>query len=179
METPKTDDVSKIPVPEKEHASCPAWPIRTVAWVTGVLVVLIVTFAFGVFVGMQKARFSYDWGRNYERYFMGGPRPGMMEGLRFPERFEGQGYRNGHGLAGTVLSVSDGTVIVKDRSDRENTVSVSDRTVIRKGDAMVGVSDLSSGERVTVIGRPGSDGTVAADFIRVFDAPSVTAPATN
>ena len=37
----------------------------------GVIIVALVSFATGVFVGFHKARFSYKFGENYERNFMG------------------------------------------------------------------------------------------------------------
>lgn len=146
----------------------PAQVARTVAWVAGIAFVLVIVFAAGVTVGLQKARFSYDWGRNYERNFIDGPRKGG--GMGMTDRFEGRGYRNGHGMGGEILSIAEGSVVIRDFSDRESTVVITDRTVIRKGDADLDQSDLKTGDRIVVIGKPREDGVVSAGFIRVFDA---------
>ena len=53
---------------------------KIAALVVGVLIVALVSFGGGVAVGFMKARFSYNFGENYERNFVGGPfqGPGMM-----------------------------------------------------------------------------------------------------
>lgn len=152
---------------------------RTAAIVIGVLVVVLVSFSAGVRVGLYKAKFSYAWGENYERNFLGGPRGfdgpgrGMMGGGRqvfFGMMGGGRDFRNAYGVTGAIISVSDTTLIVKDRDDKENTVSVTGQTFIKRGRDTVKLPDLKAGDRIVVIGKPGDNGVVNADLIRVFDA---------
>lgn len=145
--------------------------------VIGVLVVAAVSFAGGVAVGFHKARFSYAFGENYERNFGGSHRGGG--GGMFGD-FDGRDFRNGHGLSGSVVSVSGNNLIVKDTDNKEYTVQVTDQTFIRDRETTLAVDGLKTGDRVVIVGNPSSDGTVRADLIRVFSAqgiPSTPAPA--
>jgi len=146
---------------------------KIAALVVGVIIIALVSFAGGVATGLHKARFSYEFGKNYERNFVGGPfqGPGMMD--RGPRGmmldFEGRGFRNGHGIAGAIISVADTKIIIKDRNGQENTISVSDQTLIKRGQDTISINDLKNDEQIVVMGRPGDNGTVNADLIRVFD----------
>lgn len=133
----------------------------------GVLLIILVSFASGVAVGLRKARFSYAWGENYERHFLGGPR-GQMPGdmMDIPD---GRGFRNPHGTSGTVVSVAENMLIVKDSDSQESNVRLSDQTRIMKQRTQIGANDIRKDDMVLVVGKPAEDGVVAADFIRVFD----------
>jgi hypothetical protein len=97
----------------------------------------------------------------------------MMDG-RGPQGmmgdFGGRGFRNGHGIAGAIISVADNKIVIKDRDGQENTISVSDQTLIKRGQGTISVNDLKNDEQIVVMGRPGDNGTVNADLIRVFDS---------
>lgn len=147
---------------------------KIAALAVGVVIIALVSFASGVLVGFKKARFSYKFGENYERNFIGGPFTGPM-GMMGPRPrgmmpdFEGRGFRNAHGIAGDIISVADNKIIIKDREGQENTISVDDKTLIKRGQDTVSLNDLKNGERIVVMGRPGDNGTINADLIRVFD----------
>lgn len=139
---------------------------RTGVLVAGVLLVALVSFASGVTVGFHKARFSYAWGENYERNFIGGPMGGPGRGMM--GSLDGRGFRNPHGTIGTIMTLSDDLLTVKDRENQESSVRISERTIIMKQRVKLTRGDLVSGDRVVVIGKPAEDGVVVADFIRVF-----------
>ena len=148
---------------------------KIAAAVIGLIIIAVISFGAGVAVGFHKARFSFKFGENYERNFVGGPfqgGPGMM-GDRGPRRmmrdFEGRGFRNGHGIAGNIISISNNTIVLKDRNGQENTISVSDQTLIKRGQDTITLNDLKNNDNIVVMGRPGDNGTVSADLIRVFD----------
>ncbi len=146
---------------------------KIAALAVGVVIIALVSFAGGVAIGFHKAKFSYKFGENYERNFVGGPfqGPGMM--ARGPRGmmgdFGGRGFRNGHGIAGSIISVADNKVVIKDRDGQENTITVSDQTLIKSGQNTIKVADLKQDEQIVVMGRPGDNGTINADFIRVFN----------
>jgi hypothetical protein len=131
----------------------------------GVIVLALVFFASGVSVGFHKAKFSCKWGENYERNFMGSHSgsKGMMR------QFEGRGFRNAHGLAGTILSITDSNIVIKDRDNKENTVAVTEQTVIKNRQDDVKIVDLKAGDEIVVMGNPAESGVVNATLIRVFN----------
>ncbi|KKP95428.1 MAG: hypothetical protein US25_C0018G0009 [Candidatus Moranbacteria bacterium GW2011_GWE1_36_7] len=142
----------------------------------GCLIAASVIFAAGVGVGLHKARYSYQWGENYERNFAGGPdrmmRPGGPERLYGPENFfpgGGKEMRNANGVAGEIVSINENMIVIKDRNNKENTVSVEERTIIKNGRNDIKIGDLKNNDRVVVIGRPVENGVVVADLIRVFN----------
>ncbi|PJA87197.1 MAG: hypothetical protein CO141_00675 [Candidatus Moranbacteria bacterium CG_4_9_14_3_um_filter_42_9] len=152
--------------------------LKTAAIVVGSLFAILVIFAAGVAVGLKKARFSADFGRNYERNFLGsrfdqdrgmpgrsGPIGGMMR------EFSGRDFRNAHGISGTIISITENNLIIKDRDNKENTVAVTDKTVIKKGRDNAQLSDLKQNDQVVIIGKPGDNGVINADLIRVFNNP--------
>lgn len=158
----------------KEIVSTKAF--RTVLILFASLLVILATFAAGIHIGERKARYSYQWGANYEKNFAGpgrderGPR-GMMGGpgaMGFSRDFQGAEMRNPHGLAGIIVSVNGSTIVVKDSGNKENTISATDATFIKAGRDSLKISDLKTDEHVVVLGKPGDNGTINADLIRVF-----------
>ena len=154
---------------------------KIILWGISGLIIILGAFAAGINVGLHKARYSYQWGANYERNFMGvpgrgdfGPR-GVMEPRNFGgpadmmRGFEGRDFRNPHGVAGSVVSINGSTIVVKDRDGKENTVSTSDKTLFKKGRDTISISDLKTDDKIVVLGKPGDGGTVNADLIRLFN----------
>ncbi len=147
--------------------------------VVGVILIAFVSFAAGLGVGFKKARFSYKFGENYERNFMG-PRLGQKDlgkkggplGMmreKFKD-FEGRGFRNAHGIAGTIISLTDNNIVIKDKDNKENTVAITDKTIIKLGRDDVKIGDLKNDQQVVVMGNPGENGVINADLIRVFNS---------
>lgn len=159
---------------EKEIVQSKA--MKTTAVVVGVFLVAIVSFAGGLAVGFHKARFSYAFGENYERNFMGGDRGIMMgdnRGMPFilPRDLDGKSFRNGHGLIGEIISISDNSLVVKDPSGKENMVTLNDKTLVRGGKDEMNIADLQVGNKIAIIGKPGDNGVINSDFIRVLGEP--------
>ncbi|MDR3558896.1 MAG: hypothetical protein P4L62_02460 [Candidatus Pacebacteria bacterium] len=150
--------------PEKNKKVDHSKIYRTAAITVGAIFLAILIFAGGVVVGLRKARFSYSFGQNYERNFVG--MRGPIRGGMTPE---GPGFRDAHGLAGTIISVAGNNIVVKDRSGQENTVSATDKTLIKYQGNNLKIGDLKQNEQIVILGRPSSNGTVSADLIRVFD----------
>ncbi len=148
---------------------------KIAVFIVGAVLVILASFSAGIAVGIHKVRFSFKFGENYERNFVG-PRPGidkprgpmemMKEGFR---NFEGRDFRNAHGLAGTIISIVDNNIVVKDRDNKENTVAVSGKTIIKSGRDDIKIGDLKNDEQIVVMGKPGDNGVINADLIRVFN----------
>ena len=151
---------------------------KIITIVIGVILVALLSFAAGMHIGFKKAKFSYRWGENYERNFMG-PRSGMMGPgfmgrgpMGFFRDFGGKDFRNAHGLAGKIVSITDNKLIIKDQDEKENTVAVTDRTVIKKRREDIKISDLKQDDWVVVVGNPDESGVINSDIIRVFEQTS-------
>lgn len=142
---------------------------RAVAGGVGVLLVMLLSFALGVKVGFHKAKFSAEWGRNFERQFLEGP--GKNEDRWFPgmAKMMDKGMRNAHGVVGKIISITDSSIIIQGQDNQENTIRLGNDTVINQGRDTLMASDLVVGQRIVVIGKPGDDGVVTAHLIRVFD----------
>ncbi len=125
------------------------------------VIVLLLAFKAGEFVGFKKAGFSYQWGENYQRNF-GGPRGGMLND------FKGRDFMNAHGNAGSIIKIDGNVLIIKGQNNFEQTVVVSDQTMISRQQDVLKFSDLKVDDRVTIIGSPNRDGQIEAKLIRVF-----------
>ena len=153
--------------------------------IVGAMIFALVVFAVGVAVGLHKAKFSYQWGQNYERNFMGigrgkvdmmdmddhngimGIRPvGSM--MNLSRNIEGRDFRNAHGLAGTIISILENNIMVKDRDNKESTVAVTEKTIIKDHMADIEITDLKADDQIVVMGKPDEKGVIRADLIRVF-----------
>lgn len=142
---------------------------KIAAGIVGSFILALFIFGAGVSIGIHKARFSNDFGRNYEKNFMGprlgGPMGGPMEFFR---DMEGRDIRHGHGIAGKIVSISDNTIVIKDPENKETSIAVTDKTVIKDKGADIKISDLEQDEKIVVIGKPGDNGVINADLIRIF-----------
>lgn len=152
---------------------------KIAAGICGVILLMALSFTVGLQTGLHKAKFSFAWGENYERNFTGmhgvmgigmGPGPGFSERMRdMKKRFDGREFRNAHGLAGTIISISENNIIINDRDNKENTVLVNDETLIKSGREDIKIIDLKQDDKIVVMGKPGENGVIEADLIRIFD----------
>lgn len=133
--------------------------------IVGAVLIFLVGFAAGTRVSFHKARFSNDFGKNYERNFMGPVPPGPMGMFH---DFSGHGMRNPHGIAGSIISIAENNIVIKDRDDKENTISVTDKTVIKNQAETIKIENLKTDDKIVVLGKPDDNGTVQADLIRVL-----------
>ncbi len=122
---------------------------------------LLLAFGLGVSVGFHKAKFSYQWGENYDRNF-GGPKRGII-GM-----FGGSNFMNAHGIAGSIIKIDGSTIIIKDGDSDERTVLINGRTVMREGSQSVKISDLHVDDNVIIIGNPDDSGQIQAELMRIL-----------
>ena len=141
--------------------------------VIGVVLLIVILFSFGagMFVGYNKARFSYAWGENYERNF-GGPHRGIFGFM------PGDGFMNAHGTFGSVLNINvpSSTLIINGQDNIEKTVLVSSSTILREGRDAVQLSNLKVNDPVVVVGSPNDRGQIEAKLIRVLPPPPQSFP---
>ncbi len=129
--------------------------------------VAVFVFGIGVWVGQERAEFSFSWAENYHRDF-GGPDQGFFG--NFPD----QGFINGHGIFGKVIKIDGNDLIINGQDNVEKTIVVSSQTTIRNNASLIKLSDIKLNDILTVIGSPDSQGEIDAKFIRIFPSPSPT-----
>ena len=159
---------------------------KVAAAVFGSLFALLLAFAGGVKVGLHKANFSGNFDKHYEENFAGrGGRMdrddregrgdqegrGMMGGRGGGMMDLGGDFRNGHGTAGDIVSVSGDTVVLKNKDNQEVSIRISNESIINRGANEIAIGDLKAGDHVVVVSNPGDDGVIAALIVRVLPSP--------
>ncbi len=145
---------------------------KVAAITSGVFFIALLSFALGVRIGLHKAFFSTRFGENYERNFIGGPENWdgrMMSGFGRMMKNDDRGVRNPHGVRGEIISISGDTLIIKDRNNQESSIRVGSTTSINRGREVVALNTLTVGNQIIVVGKPGDDGVITAELIRVFE----------
>lgn len=139
-----------------------------------VLILLLLVFQLGVFVGYKKAGFSYKWGENYYKNFAG-EREGFMRDMP-----RDRDFMAGHGIAGSILNIdlTANMVSIKGNNGVEQIVLLTAQTEIKRIKDNVKIDELKSGDNIVVIGAPNSNGQIVASLIRIMPAPpsGVVAP---
>jgi hypothetical protein len=131
------------------------------------IVVLVLVFGLGVFVGERKAKFSYLWAENYHRMFAG-PKAGFLGSLRMPPFPPFDEFIEVHGTFGEIIKIEGSNLVVKGRGNIEKVIVVTEKTVIKSGREDIKFSDLKIGDMIVIIGSPNDKGQIEAKLIRVF-----------
>jgi hypothetical protein len=128
--------------------------------------VLIVVFIFeaGYGIGYHRAMFVSHWSENYSRNFGG---PGMQ--AIFDERVP-----NPHGTFGKIISIGSSTLTIANDQQPEQTIEISDDTLIRDHETTLTISKLQNGNYIVVLGVPDEQGEIDAKLIRVIPPPIAT-----
>jgi hypothetical protein len=142
--------------------------VRTILWILGGVIILVVGFGLGITVGYDRAGFASGFDQNYYRNFYGAA-PGGSVGLVSPPMSVAT-----HGVVGTVIDLGTSTISVENQQGNEQSVAVSSGTDIRNGNGNIMIGDVAVGDQIAVIGEPNSDGQVDARFIRILRTPSST-----
>lgn len=134
----------------------------------GILIVALVIFQAGMFVGFHKASFSYGWGDNYRKTFEG-PRGefggGMMGG------FSRNNLPGAYGAVGKIIKVNLPTVVVMGPDNIEKIILIKDDTLIREFRNELKATDLQINDQVVVIGSPNASSQIEAKLIRIMPEP--------
>ena len=130
--------------------------------VIGIIVILFFVFQLGMFVGFQKASFSFRVGENYFEQMHGRLNDPMM-GVR------GGDLANSHGSIGKIIKISLPTLIIEDRDNIEKTVSIGNDTVLKDIKSDIKPTDLKEGDVVMIIGTPNDNNVqIEAKLIRIL-----------
>jgi hypothetical protein len=134
-----------------------------------IVVVVLIIFQAGVFVGFHKASFSFRMGDNYYRNFGGERGPGQGQGL--PEDLMRGDLPGGHGVAGKIISVKLPTLVITGPDNLEKVVLVGTSTEIKKFRDNTSTTDLKVNDFVVVLGFPNDQGQIIAKLIRLMPTP--------
>ena len=132
--------------------------------IIGVILLMIVSFQSGMFVGFKKASFSYSIGENYFRE-MNGERNNPIMGMRRED------FPNIHGAVGKIIKISPDSIIVLDKDQKEKVITISTSTLIKRFNEDIKIADLKIEDFVVVIGSPDDNISVSAKLIRVMPDP--------
>lgn len=128
-------------------------------------IVLVIVFAAGVFVGLDKARFSSRFGQNYVRNFGGS------------QRFiSDRDFMNAHGSAGQIIKIEGNIITVKNQGGAEKNIIADSQTTIEKMRQQIKLGDLKVDDFVVAIGKPDNQGQIQAKLIRVLPSPLTAQP---
>ncbi len=128
-----------------------------------IVLLFLIAFATGTFVGYHRAIFGREWDDSYygnvsrfDRVFMP-----FMHGDDI----------NSHGAIGNITSVKLPAIMVQGPNQAEQVVVVSSSTMVRMMRSPASVGDLKSGQWVVVIGSADQNGEIQATLIRIIPPP--------
>ena len=130
-------------------------------------VVILLSVGLGIWIGGERARFSYRWADNYHKNF-GGPKEGFfMEMRRFPQ----DNFMSGHGEFGTIIKINGSEIMIKGRDNMEKFILAEKDTVVKNAKNDIKLSDLKIDDFIVIIGSPNDSGQIEAKIIRVLPLP--------
>ena len=135
---------------------------RILMGISAVVLTLLI-FQAGMFVGYRKAAFTYRFGDNYYRAF-GNAGPGERFFASRGGPFPG-GLIEGHGVAGKIVSINLPTFVVTGPDDIEKVILIGDGTRIRRFDTTLSSSDLKVDDFTVILGSPNDNSQIEAKLI--------------
>jgi cell shape-determining protein MreC len=140
--------------------------VRRVLLVAAGAVVLVFVFSAGVFVGIEKVKFSYGWGENYYRNFVD-PRGLVIGPIVARNPFWDKNYLSPHGLVGQIIEVNENGFVLLGANQNEVPVEVDSETIIKNQRNNLKLSDLKIGDQAVVFGAPDDQGEIEAKLVRI------------
>jgi hypothetical protein len=151
---------------EKISNSFKSHLMRSLLWTLVIVIVALVIFEAGMFVGFRKASFSFRMGENYYRAF--GVHRGNLSPMR-PPFFEAD-FPTAHGTFGKIIKISQSSLVIEDVAGVEKVILLDGNTVIKKLRDDIKISNLLVDDSVVVIGSSNDKSEITAKLIRVMPA---------
>jgi len=139
--------------------------VKWIIAVFGSIVIALVIFQAGMFVGFTKAGFSFRTGEQYFRQMNG----------RMDDQFMGMNrgdFENSHGATGKIISIKLPSIIVADKDGVEKTIIISTSTDIKKFKDSIKAGDLKINDFIVVVGDSDDNAQVEAHLIRIMPDPA-------
>jgi hypothetical protein len=147
---------------------------KKITIITAGVIIMIMVFTAGIFVGIEKARYSFHWRDNYgcghrmpDRF--GPPNPGQRDWGELPLP-PGPVNFNANGVAGNISAISSSSLTIIDRNNNSQIININNQTVISSHRQNIKPSELKIGDDVVAIGSPDDQGRIIAKFIRIVPA---------
>lgn len=131
---------------------------KSIIYLLALLLIALVIFQAGVFVGFRRATFSYQWDNNYVH----DPRSVFAPFMHDSDE------PNPHGTFGQVVSANYPEIMVKGPNTPEQIVILGPGTAIRRFHDAGTTTDLKAGTQVIVVGSPNEKGEIQASFVRIM-----------
>jgi len=135
---------------------------KTTTYIVLAVLILLVTFQFGMMTGYKKATFSDKVGRNY---FM------QMQGMR-DRNFMGikpGDFMGAHGATGKIISINLPNIVIENIDGTTKTFLISSSTEIKYTNDTKKSTDLKVDDIVVTFGTPNKENTVIeAKLIRIM-----------
>ena len=114
--------------------------------ILGIIIVALVIFKAGMYVGYRKAGFSRTFGDSMLRDDIPG----------------------GHGVSGKIIKIATTSLVVEGSDNIEKVITFTPDTLIRKLRDAASSTVLQVDDPIIVIGSPGPNGEIAAKLIRIL-----------
>ena len=131
------------------------------------LVIIILIFSAGIWIGDQKGKFTCHWAENYQRNFAG-PKGGFIGDWK---NFPAGDIIEGHGSFGKIIKIEKDSLVIDGSGLAEKIVLIKDNTIIKNFNGNIKLSDLKVDDFITVVGTPNDSGQIEAELIRVIPTP--------
>ncbi len=148
--------------------------LKITAYSLSGLIIALLIFQAGMFVGYHKAEFSSEWGESYFKAF-GEETTEAIPGVT------GQSYTDSYGVIGTVIKLNLPSLVIAGQDGVEKAVITNDDTTVREYRNDLATADLKVNDFVVIVGDPNNQGQIMARLIRVIPSPpaSLTASSTQ
>jgi hypothetical protein len=138
--------------------------VKWIICILGSIVVALLIFQAGIYVGVNKASFSFKMGEQYFRQMNNMPNDNFMGMNR-------QDFTDSHGSAGKIISIKLPLIVVADKDGVEKTILISTSTEIKQFKDSIKPSDLKINDYIAVIGTPDNNAELEARLIRIMPDP--------
>jgi len=128
-----------------------------------IFIIIAVVFSLGVFVGTERANFTFKWASEYHRNF-GGPQGGFLGGMM------GQEFTESNGVFGQIIKIDGQILSIKGADNVEKNILIGEKTSIVYQKKNIKISELKIDDNVIAIGDPNDKGQIQAELIRVMPA---------
>ena len=125
----------------------------------GGIIIILLIFQAGVFVGFKKAEFSNRWAGKFRETF-GSRNFGHMKMM-------GGDYLTSHGAVGKIIKIELPKIFIIGADNVEKSVVIDDDTLIRVMRENIFSTSLKTGDDIIIIGSPNNSGEILAKLVRV------------